>query len=128
MRILGIDYGQKKIGLALATSKIAEPFGVIKFVDWQSFLERLVEIVTEEKAEKIVIGISEAKSARETRAFGEKLAKEISLPIEYFDETLSTQEAQKLSREANISRKKRTAMEDAYAAAIMLQNCLDLKL
>jgi len=128
MRILGIDYGQRKIGLALATSKIAEPLGVIKYLNWKSFVIRLIKILTEEKIEKIVIGISEAKSGRETRTFGEKLAKEISLPVEYFDETLSTQEAQKLSREAGIGCKKRTTLEDAYAAAVILQNCLDLKL
>ena len=125
MQILGIDWGKKKIGLALATSKIAEPFEVIKYLTWKGFTTRLIEIIAEDKIEKIVIGISEAASGREAKAFGEKLAKEISLPVEFFDETLSTQEAQMLSREANISRRKRTALEDAYAAAVMLQNYID---
>lgn len=125
MQILGIDYGQKKIGLALATSKIVEPLGVVKYIDWKSFVTRLIEIITEEKIEKVVVGISEGKSGREAKAFGEKLAKEISLPIEFFDETLSTQEAQKLSREANIGWKKRTTLEDAYAASVMLEGYID---
>ena len=125
MNILGIDYGEKKIGIALATSKIAEPLGVIKFEEWGKFVERLVEIITEDKIEKIIIGLSEEETGKKTKQFAERLKKEISIPVEYFDETLSTQEAQRLSREALVKRQKRTALEDAFAASVMLQNYLE---
>ena len=49
----------------------------------------------------------------------------LNVPVETFDETLSTQDAQRMSKEAGIKQKRRHLMEDAYAAAIMLQNFLD---
>lgn len=125
MNILGIDYGRKKIGLALASSKLAMPLTIVKFVSWPKLVQRLTEIASREKVTKIIIGLSEAKMAEETKSFGEKLKKEISLPIEYFDETLSTYEAQRLAKEAGMKRKKRISLEDAFAAAVMLQFYLD---
>lgn len=125
MNILGIDYGEAKIGLAIATSKFAEPLGVVRFETWDKFVERLVEIIAEDRIEKIIIGLSEEKTAEKTRQFAEKLKKEISIPIEYYDETLSTHEAQQLSKEAGMKRQKRTALEDAFAASVMLQNYLE---
>ena len=125
MKILGIDYGRKKIGLSFSEGKIASPLGVIKFEDWKSFKERLIKIITEEGVEKIVIGVSEGKMAEEIKKFGERLSSEISIPIEYFDETLSTHQAQELSRESGMKKNKRLALEDAYAASVMLQSYLD---
>lgn len=125
MNILGIDYGRKKIGLALASSKLAMPLAIIKFVGWPKLVQRLTEITSQEKISKIVIGLSEAEMAKETNLFGEKLQKEISLPVEYFDETLSTYEAQRLAKEAGMKRKKRNSLEDAFAATVMLQSYLD---
>lgn len=125
MTVLGIDYGEVKVGLALARIRVAEPLGMVRLDGWSKFKERLIEIITEEEIEKIVVGISEGKTAAKTKTFAEKLKKEIKIPIEYWDETLSTQEAQTLSREGGMSRKKRNALEDAFAAAVMLQSYLD---
>ncbi len=125
MRILGIDYGKKKIGLALATSKIAEPFMVLRVKSFQEGIDRVVDVVEYERIEKIVIGISEGKMAEETRAFGKRIEEQSDKQIVYQDETLSTQKAQELSIEAGIGRKKRKSLEDAYSAAIILQAYLD---
>ena len=125
MRILGIDYGKKKIGLALATSKIAEPFGVLRVESFQEGIDRVVDVVEDKEIEKIVIGISEGKMAEETRAFGKRIKEQSEKPIVYQDETLSTQQAQELSIEAGVNRKKRKSLEDAYSAAIILQAYLD---
>lgn len=125
MKILGIDYGQAKIGLSLAEGKLAIPLGIIKFETWSKLSERLIEIISEEKIEKIVVGVSEGKTAVKTEEFITRLKKEISLPFATYDETLSTYEAQRLSREANLKRKKRNALEDAFAATVMLQSYLD---
>ena len=125
MRILGIDYGKKKIGLALATSKIAEPFMVLRVESFQEGIDRVVDVVEDKEIEKIVIGISEGKMAEETRAFGKRIKEQSEKPIVYQDETLSTQQAQELSIEAGVNRKKRKSLEDAYSAAIILQSYLD---
>lgn len=112
MRILGIDYGRSKIGLAVAENGLAEPWKVVNPIELKKILEK-------EKFDKIVVGISEGEMGTESGKFAKTLG------AETFDETLSTQDAQKLSREAGVSKKKRRGMEDAYAASIMLQNYLD---
>ena len=127
MKILGIDYGDKKIGLAISVGKLAEPLGIIRFETWSKLTERLLEIIASERIEKIIVGLSEGETGKKTKTFGEKLARETSVPVEYFDETLSTQEAQRLSKETGMKRTKRQALEDAFAASVMLQNYLDSK-
>lgn len=119
MKILGIDYGRSKIGLSTSDGPLAEPLKVIRFNNNESIVEEIKKIIEKENIEKVVVGVSEGEMAEESKLF----AKEFN--AETFDETLSTQDAQFLSREAGIGRKKRREMEDAYAATIMLQNYLD---
>lgn len=119
MKILGIDYGRRKVGLAIADGPLAEPLRVIKYSDSVVLEEKIKQILESEKIEKVIVGVSEGEMGKESENFAKKLG------AETFDETLSTRDAQNLSREAGISRKKRHEMEDAYAAAIMLQNWLD---
>ena len=125
MQILGIDYGKRKIGLALADGPLAEPYKVIRFKNEEEAIRRVEQVVRLERVEHVVIGISEGKMSRETREFGNKLQDELTIPVEYQDETLTTYEAQDLSIKAGINRKKRKALEDAYSAALILQNYLD---
>jgi len=119
MKILGIDYGRKKIGLAVSGGKLAEPLKVIRYRDIKILSEKLQKIVKENNIEKIVVGVSEEEMGEESKKFAQALEAEI------FDETLSTHEAKKLSLEAGISRGKRRGLEDAFAAAVMLQSYLD---
>jgi len=119
MKTLGIDYGRRKVGLAIADGPLAEPLQVIRYSDADVLKEKLNQIIKGEKIEKVIVGVSEGEMGKESENF----AREIG--AETFDETLSTRDAQTLSREAGISRKKRRELEDAYAAAIMLQNWLD---
>jgi putative Holliday junction resolvase len=121
MRILGIDYGKSKVGLAISESSLAEPLRVIRYSDKNALVEQIKQVATSEGVEKIIVGESEGAMGQESREFAKLVGGET------FDETLTSQDAQKLSREAGISRKKRRGMEDAYAATIMLQNYLDSK-
>ena len=121
MKILGIDYGRKKIGVAIAEGSLASPLKVLK----SPFGEEIAEIIRAENIEKVVVGISEGEMANEAREFGEELLRKSGVPVEYEDETLSTHEAQRLSQEAHIKRSKRKAMEDAYSATLILQKYLD---
>lgn len=127
MRILGIDYGRKKIGLAWSETILAEPLMVLRGETLEQLISKIKKIVQEKSAQEIVIGISENSMAAETRAFGEKLKEALLLPVNYQDETLTSREAQKLAISAGVRRGKRKAMEDAYAAALMLQSYLDEK-
>lgn len=125
MVLLGIDYGLRKIGLALAGGRLAEPYKVIRYKAEEEAIGQIVKIAALEKVDKIIVGISEGKSAGEARAFGVKLSGAVEVPVDYADETLSTQTAQSLSIEAGIGRAKRKSLEDAFAAAVMLQLFVD---
>ena len=124
MRLLGIDFGRAKIGLAVSEGFLAEPYSVIRYEDEKEVLEKIKVLVDKEKIDKVIVGVSEGKSAEEATSFGEKL-RELGLEIIFFDETLSTVSAQELSREAGMKRKKRKALEDAFAASVMLQSFLE---
>lgn len=119
MRYLGIDYGRKKIGVALGNGILAEPLKVIRYIDLKWLVQEVEEIVKKEKIDKIVVGVSENEIGEESRHFADLLG------AETFDETLTSQDAISLSIQGGIKRKKRKNMEDAYAAAIMLQNYMD---
>ena len=125
--MLGIDYGKKKIGLAIADGPLAEPLKVIRYKLEEDVLRKVVEVVEVEKVEQAVIGISEREMAKETKNFARKLGNKLEIPISFQDETLTTKEEQDLSQEAGIKRKKRRELEDAYAATLILQAYLDSK-
>lgn len=126
MIILGIDYGRRKVGLALGNGKVAQPLKTLRWTDRTKLYSQIEKIVTEEKVEKVVVGVSEGEMAKESIDFAKELEGELEVGVFLADETLSTKDAQRLSREAGIKRKKRKNMEDAYAAAIMLQSYLDV--
>ncbi|MEK7113145.1 MAG: RuvX/YqgF family protein, partial [Patescibacteria group bacterium] len=87
----------------------------------------LEKIARDAGVEKIVVGISEGEMGRESKAFGEELSRKVGIEVEFEDETLSTQDSQALSILAGAGRKKRKEMEDAFAAALMLQSYLEKK-
>ena len=125
MLILGIDYGRKKIGLSVATSPIAEPYKVIRFKSEEDMLEKLARVSKTLRVAKIVVGVSEGKMGKESRRFGSKIEEKLKIPVVFQDETLTTREAQELSRKAGLKRKKRRGLEDAYSATLILQRYLD---
>lgn len=127
MRILGVDYGRKKIGLALATSTLAEVYGVVRCETIGGAIEKIKKVARREKIDKLVVGISEGKMAEETKKFAERLGIETGVEVEFQDETLSTKMAKDLSLQAGVKRKRRKMLEDAYTAAIILQDYLDLR-
>lgn len=120
-KYLGIDYGRKKIGLAISDGKLAEPYRVVRFENLDQATFKILEEREKLGALELVVGVTEGEMGKEQETF----AKTIGAVT--FDETLSTQDAQNFSIEAGIKRSKRKNMEDAYAATIMLQNYLDSK-
>jgi len=125
MRLLGIDYGRKKIGLAISEGILAEPLCVVRYSDINVLIERIKRIIKEHEIEKVVVGVSEGVIGKESKKFSQGLSQGLQIPVETFDETLSTHNAQITSIEAGIKRKKRKDMEDAYASTLILQEYLD---
>jgi len=128
MIILGIDYGKAKIGLAVGVGSLSEPLKVIRVDSLNDAVKKVLQVLQVEHVDKIVVGISEGQMGNESKKFSISLNKILKIPVETFDETLSTRDAQDLSMAAGISRKKRKDMEDAFAASVMLQNYIDSNL
>ncbi|PIS14596.1 Holliday junction resolvase RuvX [Candidatus Shapirobacteria bacterium CG09_land_8_20_14_0_10_39_12] len=118
MKILGIDYGKRKIGAAIGDTetKLVEPLTAL--IDFKT-------IINNQMIKKVIIGNPGGKIGEEIERFGQKLGEDLNLPIEYFDETLTTQDAQKALIESGGSRKSRKQKEDAVAASLMLQYYLE---
>jgi len=127
MKILGIDFGKKNIGLAIAEDFLPEPHSKLKIKNEKLKIERIKRICETERIDKIVIGISEGRMARETRKFGERLKRATGLSVDYQDETLTSEEAKRLMVKIGKPKKKRREQTDAIAAALILQDYLERK-
>ena len=127
MKYLGLDYGERKVGLAVgdSESKLAVPLKTIRFTSINELLKKVEQTIEAEQVEKIVLGISEGQMAEKTRKFAKILEQKINMPVIFQDETLTTKDAQRLSIEAGIKRKKRKFLEDAYSAALIMQAYFD---
>ena len=127
MKILGIDFGTKKIGLAVAEEGLVEPYGELKVqgsrFKVQNLRERISQICQIEEIEKIVVGVSEGKSGERAKEFGQRLAEITGLPVEFSDETLTTRDA--LVKMKTVSKKWRGKL-DAVAAALILESYLNV--
>ena len=132
-RILGIDYGEKRIGVAIsdATSTIATPLETLDGTAPQQAAQHIVRLVEERGVERIVVGLpvrmdgSSGPSAEHAKAFGERLMKTGSCPVVYWDERFSSRTAEQALIEGGARRQKRKQVIDKLAAQIILQHYLD---
>jgi putative Holliday junction resolvase len=133
MRYLGVDLGRARIGLALADDvlRTARPLRVVERRAEAADLAAIAAAAREYEVEHAVVGLplhmdgTEGASARLARAFAPKLAAALGVPVELFDERLSTFEAETRLRDRGLSVKEARARVDAEAAAVILQGWLD---
>ena len=128
VKVLGIDFGLRKIGLALAEteSKLAVPFTVITVRGSEENVVKKIEgFCQQEGVGKIVIGLPESGLVQRIKNFGEKVCQVTALPVLYQAETLTTKDALAKMKEAGIRGKARRKKEDALAAALILENWLN---
>lgn len=105
MKILGLDIGQRRIGVAVSDGKICSPYGVIEIADLAQPISEISRIVREENIEKIIIGIPKSQDtlqADKIHKLAIEIAKNLSLPIEYVDESFSTKEAERTLAGSNL--------------------------
>ncbi|OGE30906.1 hypothetical protein A2631_04460 [Candidatus Daviesbacteria bacterium RIFCSPHIGHO2_01_FULL_44_29] len=125
MKYLGIDYGLKKIGLALSEGMIASPLTTLNTSSLSDALSKVQEIMTKEGIETVAIGLPDSGSSRQiTEAFIAEFKKNSLVKIIGVSETLSTQTAKRNLQQLGVSRKKRQ-QDDSMAAALILQDYLD---
>lgn len=127
MKYLGVDYGMRKIGLAVSEGQIASVLKVIKITGLQDGLQQLEKAIRDEQIERVVIGVPEGKTGQMVEKFVQALTKKYAQqPVEIIpvDETLSSHDAKQFMIQLNIGRNKRR-QEDAYSAVLILQNFLN---
>jgi putative Holliday junction resolvase len=135
-RILAVDYGLKRIGLAMTDllQITASPFETIESVSLKKNALRIAEIAKANEADEIVVGLPLSMNGDESemtdivKKFAEELKNVSGLRVETMDERLTTAQAERmLIEEADISRQKRKGVKDKVAAALILQAYLERK-
>jgi putative Holliday junction resolvase len=133
MRILAVDHGEKRIGLAISdpTGTIANPLSVIRHISRAIDAAQVATIALEHEAGVIVIGQSFDEdgqlnlAGRRAARFAEALQGQTDIPIQMWDESFSTQKARAARIQMGVSRKRRSGHLDEIAATVILQSYLD---
>lgn len=133
-RILAIDYGEVRIGLAISDPLriFAFPLMVIDLRKNVDFIKTIQDIIKEKEVKKVIIGYplkmdgSEGIQAEKVKGFIEELKAEINLDIEMVDERLTTTVAQRALTDIGIGQKKQRGIIDKIAAAKLLETYLEL--
>jgi len=132
-RVLALDVGQKRIGLAVSDplGLIAQGLKVLKRQDWDRDLARLVEIARPYRIQEVLVGLPRhmngrlGEQAEEILALARALGEALGAQVVTWDERLSTVEAERLLIQADLSRRRRRQVVDQVAATLILQAYLD---
>lgn len=133
MRVLGIDMGERRIGLAISdeTGLIAQGLTSLSCGNSQQTLTYLKKVIEEYKVDSIVVGLplningTFGRKAQEVLEFVDRLKGNFDVPVVTWDERLTTVQGEKLLLEGDIGRKRRRALLDKLSAQIILQSYLD---
>ena len=133
LRLLGLDLGEKTIGLALSDTSlsVATPMQTLKRGKFAADAVRLDIIISEQGVGGLVVGLplnmdgSDGPSAQSARAFGRNWVNHSHLPVVFQDERLSTSAVTRILLDADASRRRQGAVVDKMAAAYILQGALD---
>ncbi len=132
-RLMGLDLGQKTIGIAVSDDQlaIALPLKTLQRTRFRADMESLRSLLSEYRIGGIIIGLplnmdgSEGPRCQSARQFGTNLLKHVDLPLSYWDERLSTMAMERHLIAEDVSRKRRSKIIDKLAAQFILQGALD---
>jgi 6-phosphogluconolactonase len=133
MRYLAIDYGQKRIGLAVSDAGESMAFPLLVIDAESDPLSKIARVVQDERIGAILVGLplnmdgTEGPQAKAARLFGQKLSAKVAIGITFFDERLSSSDADWKLSGLELTRGKKKKLQDAVAAASFLQTFLDEK-
>jgi len=133
MRILALDHGTRRVGLAISDElkMIAQPLDFIPAQPFAAFLARLKELLREKEVELVLVGMprnmdgSYGPAALQVQAFVAALQAALTVPIQTWDERLTSVQANRFLIQGNVRRAQRKEKVDKLAAAILLQSYLD---
>ncbi|MFC1978365.1 Holliday junction resolvase RuvX [Chloroflexota bacterium] len=135
MRALGLDVGQKRIGVALSDDEgiLASPLTIINATDAEQAIKRISELCDQHQVAHIVVGMPRSldgtlgTQADIVQQFIDRIAGVVNITIDTWDERLSSVEADRAMLAAGTKKDKKKKLRDAIAAAIILQGYLDRK-
>jgi putative Holliday junction resolvase len=130
---LAIDYGRKRAGIAITdnTSKIIIPYKVIKYDNIKGFFEQIAKIFEEVNPEEVILGLplnmngTESEMSREVKGLAQGLKRIRDINIVFYDERLTTFEAQQLLTEQGVSARRQKEIIDMYSAYCILKSYLN---
>ncbi len=125
MRYLGVDWGLKRIGLAISEGELASPLKTLQVSSLDDALNQIQKVIKSDNIDEVVVGQPEGESGKLVKKAVKAMLVR-GLLVEVVDETLSTQNAKHLMIEQNIGQKERRD-DNSYSAALILQNYLDEK-
>lgn len=125
MKYLGIDFGLRRIGLAISEGELASAWKILEVRNLTDAVEKISVLISTEKFDKVVVGLPEGKIGKTVIGFIKALKKK-GFDVESADETLSSKNATSLMIEMKFS-KKRRSLKDDYSAMLILQNFLDTR-
>lgn len=131
-KILCVDYGTKRIGIAITdeTNTFARALTVLKNIDFESTVSKIFNLVVENKVKSIVFGMTKNKDgeltlvSEEAKSVGEKIRALSEIYVIFYEEAMSTREAEDILRSMGKTRKKYKDKIDMFAAEIILQSYL----
>ncbi len=132
-RYLGIDLGEKRVGIAVSDPGgiIAQPVKTVPFQSGKQLLREIDNLVKEYEIEKIVIGLpltmkgTDSEKTREVREFAEVLSRTVSVPVHFMDERLTTVQAHSTMHQIGKKPSRHRERVDQLAAQLILQTFLD---
>ncbi|MFW6051563.1 MAG: Holliday junction resolvase RuvX [Myxococcota bacterium] len=133
MRRLGVDPGERRVGLAVADDDVGVAVPLRTVPGGARAVREVKRAAEEEGAEALVVGLplrldgSEGTAARRARRFGDAIARETGLPVEWWDERLTTVAAERSLAAAGVRGRDRRRVVDQSAAALVLQAYLDAR-
>jgi putative Holliday junction resolvase len=134
-RILGLDYGSHRIGTAVSDPLgiTAQPLVAIQRQGENRDIEAVGDLVREYSVRTVLIGLplhlsgEEGTQAKQARRFGERIAERLGIPVETWDERMTTAQAERHLIASGVRRKKRKEIRDSLSAVILLQSALDYR-
>ncbi|MBP1535670.1 MAG: Holliday junction resolvase RuvX [Ruminococcus sp.] len=132
MRILAVDYGDARTGIAVSDNSefLASPVGTIKEYNAERLAQKVADISREQNAGEIIVGLpinmngTEGPRAEKCREFGDMLRELVDVEVKMWDERSTTVTAHQFLNETNVRGKKRKAVVDTVAATVILESYL----
>ena len=133
MRILGIDHGEKRIGLAISdeTGTVAQPLATLSGKATDALCREVAQIANENRVDQIIVGVpvrldgTNSKQTEMVIAFIKRLQEVTVIPVKRWDERLTSVQAERFLLAADVKRSKRREVRDRVASQMMLQSYLD---